>query len=387
MRNLYVDLRHPSLTASFSGVMNGGGNYLLSTPRILLEKKRSEDDVILLCDGKAHKNLCAIFEGTDAKIRTVSGLSELRLEADDIYYSPLMIDSNRFASEIRAFRKANPLAKLYATIHDRRHLDILYDREDALLKDGLKRIPAVLAAGRAIHAFGIECAIRKSVPVFDKVFTVSNDSMQKLYPLRKGKYLRWFYQGTVVHGECDISERENYLLFVSGGRPEKNFLRTLRAFIRYVKKSGNGTLKLKCTGLNPEQISRIRANFPADEQIISKQVEFCGYVSNEELRRLYARCRFLLFTSKSEGFGLPVLEAVLCGTPVLASARTATPEVAGACCVYADPYDADSICRGIETLMDDRVYDRMRGFILRKREILISQIKLDEEILAYEILN
>ena len=73
-----------------------------------------------------------------------------------------------------------------------------------------------------------------------------------------------------------------------------------------------------------------------------------GEVSDEELAALYRGTRCLAFPSLYEGFGIPVLEAMACGTPVVASAGGATEEVAGGAAVLVDPLDVDAIAAGIE---------------------------------------
>jgi glycosyltransferase involved in cell wall biosynthesis len=73
-----------------------------------------------------------------------------------------------------------------------------------------------------------------------------------------------------------------------------------------------------------------------------------GEVSDEELAALYRGARCLVFPSLYEGFGIPVLEAMACGTPVVTSAEGATAEVAGGAAVLVDPLDADAIAAGID---------------------------------------
>ena len=75
---------------------------------------------------------------------------------------------------------------------------------------------------------------------------------------------------------------------------------------------------------------------------------WAGWVDDEELAALYRGARCLVFPSLYEGFGIPVLEAMACGTPVVTSASGATEEVAGGAAVLVDPLDVDAIAAGIE---------------------------------------
>ena len=87
-----------------------------------------------------------------------------------------------------------------------------------------------------------------------------------------------------------------------------------------------------------------------------------GRVSDEELARLYRGARCLVYPSLYEGFGIPVLEAMACGTPVVTSARGATEEVAGGAAVLVDPHDPAAIANGIEEAAARRDELRARGF-------------------------
>ncbi|MEK9207853.1 MAG: glycosyltransferase family 1 protein, partial [Patescibacteria group bacterium] len=85
----------------------------------------------------------------------------------------------------------------------------------------------------------------------------------------------------------------------------------------------------------------------------NKRIITLGFVSDEDLASLYNAA--LLFTMPSfyEGFGLPVLEAMQSGCPVVISDKGSLKEIAGEAAVYVDPYEADSIKKGIEKLMSD----------------------------------
>jgi glycosyltransferase involved in cell wall biosynthesis len=86
-----------------------------------------------------------------------------------------------------------------------------------------------------------------------------------------------------------------------------------------------------------------------------------GEVTDDELAALYRGARALVFPSLYEGFGLPVLEAMACGTPVVTSRGAATEEVAGGAAVLVDPHDVDAIAAGIEEAASRRDELRRRG--------------------------
>ena len=103
---------------------------------------------------------------------------------------------------------------------------------------------------------------------------------------------------------------------------------------------------------------------------LHKHVRFLGYVSDQTLGILYRLASAFVFPSLYEGFGLPPLEAMASGTPVVTSNVSSLPEVAGDAAVLVDPYDVDSIVDGIRRVLTDPALaaDLRRKGIERARE-------------------
>jgi len=136
-----------------------------------------------------------------------------------------------------------------------------------------------------------------------------------------------------------------YVLCVATLEPRKNLVRAIAAMDRLASHFPSHTLVL--TGgrgwLSAEldvALSRTRS-----------RVVVTGYVSDEELVRLYAAAECFLFASLFEGFGFPVLEAMACGAPVVTSDRSSLPEVAGDAAVLVDPYSTEAIAEGIARVL------------------------------------
>jgi glycosyltransferase involved in cell wall biosynthesis len=148
-----------------------------------------------------------------------------------------------------------------------------------------------------------------------------------------------------------------YLLCVSNRKPHKNEFRMVEAF---AKASVDPNIHLVFTGPSDPAIGRwIR------QLGISSRVDFLGTVPEQKLPSLYRGARGLLFASLYEGFGLPILEAMACGTPVLTSKTTAMPEVAGNAALLVDPVRTSELAEAIEQLVHDstiRIRLQEKGF-------------------------
>jgi glycosyltransferase involved in cell wall biosynthesis len=219
----------------------------------------------------------------------------------------------------------------------------------------------------------------------DKIFTVSNYSMQAILRMNQNIDIKYYSQriGNDITAIADRADGD--ILFVSAGRLEKNFARALIAFEKYVKAS-NSDIRIIATGLEDRQKEQIIKSGIVSKEIIDNHLEMEGYIDSEELDQLYDTCRFLLYPSRNEGYGLPVAEAALHGMPTVASRLSAIPEVAGSAAVYINPTSEDSIYRGISLMMDDVYYQKLLRYVKARRRIMLDQIKLDEEVFVNDLL-
>lgn len=141
-----------------------------------------------------------------------------------------------------------------------------------------------------------------------------------------------------------------YVLFVSTFEPRKNLVGVLRAFRLVVEWGYPGSLVLVGRwGWRTNAIRRELDGSPARARIVH-----LDYLPRESLLALYRDADCLLFPSWLEGFGLPLLEAMACRTPVVTSGRSAMPEVAGPAAVYVDPGSVHGIASAVASLLADR---------------------------------
>lgn len=145
-------------------------------------------------------------------------------------------------------------------------------------------------------------------------------------------------------------EYQNYLLFVGAIEPKKNLGRLLEAYATL-----DTDLPLVIVGKKAwsweEELSKMSYLFANDSR---RQVKFLEYVPLESLRYLYSGAYCFLFPSLYEGFGLPPLEAMTMGCPVITSNASCLPEVCGPAALYVNPYDSTDIRQKMEQMLGDR---------------------------------
>jgi glycosyltransferase involved in cell wall biosynthesis len=152
-----------------------------------------------------------------------------------------------------------------------------------------------------------------------------------------------------VHpASADESAREKIVLHVGAIQHRKNIVRLVEAFAKAATDDWRLVLA-GSSGYGADEILRHIEASPARSRI-----ELRGFVDDAELRRLYRRASLFAFPSLDEGFGMPVLEAMAAGVPVICSNSSALPEVAGDAAVLVDPYSTEAIATTISLLIADR---------------------------------
>lgn len=145
----------------------------------------------------------------------------------------------------------------------------------------------------------------------------------------------------------------DFLLYVGGFSPRKNILGLIEAF-NLVKNSYKRDLKLVIIGTKGPSYEIYRKK--VDELNLSSSVIFTGFIPIEDMPIFYSASKALVYPSFYEGFGLPPIECMACGTPVIASNLTSMPEVCQDAAILVDPYDVDEIKENILTLLNNHKF-------------------------------
>ena len=142
-----------------------------------------------------------------------------------------------------------------------------------------------------------------------------------------------------------------FVLYVGNIKPHKNLERLMDAFAR-VRAGGLEDLRLVIIGDELSKYPPLRQS--VHRHHLEKYVRFFGFQRYETLAAFYRLARVFAFPSLYEGFGLPPLEAMACGTPVVTSNVSSLPEVAGGAALLVDPHDVESIADGLRQAVSDR---------------------------------
>lgn len=192
--------------------------------------------------------------------------------------------------------------------------------------------------------------IRPAVRNADVVFSVSEYSADAIAEWARISRERVINVGNGVSPEF-VTEgpRQDriypYLLYVGNRMAHKNLPRLLRAF---AMADIGAEWKLVLSGEPDSSMDRMVSGAS-----LTGRVEFTGLVSDRELAAWYRGARALVLVSQYEGFGLPIVESMACGTPVITSNTTAMPEVAGDAALLVDPSDVEKISSSISRITAD----------------------------------
>lgn len=215
------------------------------------------------------------------------------------------------------------------------------------------------------HAWFFRALIRPLVRRADWLITVSRSTAEEIveWDPTLGRRLSVIHEGVssdfypvepriVAAMRAQYHLPEEYILCLGTVQPRKNLSRLLEAFALMVRHDAflpplviAGSL-----GWLYEPILRRVAELRLDSR-----VRFLGFVPDDDLPALLSGASVFVFPSIHEGFGLPVLEAMACGVPVVTSNRSSLPEVAGDAAVLVDPFRAEAIAEGIRGVLGSKV--------------------------------
>jgi len=217
---------------------------------------------------------------------------------------------------------------------------------------GYARTSISLAARRATRVLTVSHSSKRDILRFVDTEPDKIDVIYNAYDERFGVEPD---EQDVVRVRERFQLNDEFVLYAGNVKPHKNLERLIEAF-QLVRQRGLDHLKLVLIG---DDISRYAALRRAvHRHQLHKYVRFFGYVPEETLAVMYRLAGVFVFPSLYEGFGLPPLEAMASGTPVVTSNVSSLPEVAGDAALLVDPYHPESIADGIYQVLSDEALRR-----------------------------
>jgi glycosyltransferase involved in cell wall biosynthesis len=269
---------------------------------------------------------------------------------------------------------------------------LLQSRAVVTIHDIIHLLYPQFLPSRAAHVYA-RFMIHRALTRADRIITVSYNSKRDLMdyfgiPAARTEVI---YNGVSSRFRTDVPDAERrrvrerfriagpYMLFLGGEKPHKNVQNVVRAFAEARRRTSlPHTLVL--AGPMPKNEGRLLNLISALD--LSRSIVRTGVVPDDDLPPLYAEAEAFLYPTLYEGFGLPVIEAMACGTPVLTSSTSALQEIAGGYAYMVDPMDVDAIAAGIVVLAHD---EKIRGDFSelgKKRALDFSWSKAAEKTLA-----
>ncbi len=172
---------------------------------------------------------------------------------------------------------------------------------------------------------------------------------------------------------------EHFFFFLGNTDPKKNTRGTLKAFSGYLKQNSAGE-QLVMLDYDRAELEKILQDI-GDPALID-HIVLTGYIANTDLPGIYSQCDLFLYTSLRESFGIPMLEAMACGAPVITSNTSSMPEVAGDAALLIDPFKPEEITEAMIKLKSD---NRLRETLIQ--EGFIQAAKFSWKAMAGHVLE
>lgn len=335
-----------------SAVMQGGGigRYTRELVQTTLATDTENAYVLFSAPPPPEKTLSQIFPVNGRIQHKIAPLSEQWLYR--LWYrARLPISVQRFTGKLDLFHSPDfvlpPVSSntpTLLTVHDLSFVHFPEVYPEVLVNYLNKVVP--WSVGRATHILADSVATKHDLmalwQVADEKITVLYSGVNESFERVKDDE-----KITAVRSKYDLGDRP-YLLSVGTVQPRKNYQMLIQAFAPLADKIPHNLYIAGGKGwLYEEMMAEI------EKQNLTDRVRFIGFIDDEDLPTLYSGADLYLFPSIYEGFGLPMLEAMACGVPVIASDVSSLPEVGQETAVLLPPHDLDKWTTAIESILSD----------------------------------
>lgn len=388
-KNIFID--YTTGIAKSSHTFHGGFSFTYWLTQELLEKYNSINILIkkeqeTLFDDK-------FLDEFRSKINFIhiENIKKYTFPNNSVLIMPLI--PNYRLKIIKEIKKINNNIKINVVIHGIRNLDLIkFDKYDKYYFNNIfYSFPLIFWFYKLTKGIVEYFTIKYFLHYADLVITVSNSTLQKLANInKKVNRITLFHQSSnlLKINPTYLEDNKKYILFLNAKRHEKNFIRGLVAFLKYKIESSDNEIYLYVTGFNSILEKNINKVLNKSELLLFKEyVKTFDYLSDHELVNLYSNSLFLLYTSKSEGYGIPILESAFFGKPILSSYLCSIPEILGSLVYYINPYDIRSIVNGLYHMIKNENYNLRKNSISKYKEIIIKRNSIEKQIVLSEIVE
>ena len=182
------------------------------------------------------------------------------------------------------------------------------------------------------------------------------DKVQVLYNGVSSKFNRQYTKEDVETFRKQFHLPEKFIMFLGNTAPKKNTRNVIKAFAEYCLEEKN-ILPLVLLDYKKELVSEILATLHWQDLI--DHFIFPGYIPHQQIALMYNAATLFLYPSLRESFGLPILEAMACGVPVITSTTSSMPEIAGDAARLVDPYNYKELSFAISTILGDESLQKL----------------------------
>lgn len=269
----------------------------------------------------------------------------IKLQDIDVYFSPMnatpkFITQNKHIKCFTVLHDAIPIADeckfldwtakwFHKLVKSMNSEDYYFANSEFTKQDFLKYVPNLNSKHIAVVPLSTGKPYRKIVDV---------DEINKV----KRKY--------------NIPPDKRYMFSLCSLNPRKNLIFSIRNFLKFTAKNKLDDFILVLGGAYFDGFEKVMNDELSEFGDLSDKILRIGYVDDEDLSALYSGAEVFLFPSLYEGFGMPVLEAMQCGLPVICSNCTSIPKVIGDCGIQIDPRNDDEMVSAMEKMCFDKTF-------------------------------
>lgn len=235
--------------------------------------------------------------------------------------------------------------------------------------------------------------VPKILPKCCKIITVSNFECNRIAEALglDGNKIKAIYNGYSSHfkpvdNPYDVTQKylteRDYLFFLGNTDPKKNTARTLKAYGLYLEKSDK-KLPLLIADIKQDAVEQVLKENGLEH--IRPHLRFSGYIYNTDLPSIYSGAAAFLYTSLRESFGIPILESMACGTPLITSNTSSMPEIAGDGAILTDPTNEVQIAEQILALETNQALRESQiAYGLERVKLFSWRHTAEQMLLTYE---